>query len=173
MIFLYILVGIIVLIAILAFIVPTPFEHKAEVIIDKPKHLVFDYLRYLRNQDEWSVWGKADPNMKTEFIGADGTVGFIERWEGNRKAGKGSQTISRIREDERIDFDFQFEKPFRLRNDVYFSTTTVNESQTKVVRSISGVSPRPFNLMFPLLKSSILRDFNRSLQNLKTVLESK
>lgn len=171
MIALYIIGGIILLVVLLAFIVTTAFEHKAEIVINKPKSEVFEYLKSLRNQDSWSVWGKVDPNMKQEFIGTDATVGFIETWEGNRKAGKGSQEIKKITEGERIDIEFRFEKPFKLTNDVYFATTAVEGNKTKVVWCVSGNSPRPFNLLFPLLKGSMLKGFNQGLMNLKAILE--
>lgn len=159
------------LLVLLAFIVTTAFENKAEIVIDRPRPEVFDYLRSIKNQRNWSVWGKDDPNMKEEFIGTDGTVGFIERWEGNNKVGKGSQEITRIVEGERMECLFHFEKPMRMTNDVYIATTTVEGNKTKVVWCISGKAPRPFNLVFPLMKGSMMKGFRKGLSNLKGVLE--
>lgn len=34
-----------------------------------------------------------DPNMRKNFKGTDGTVGFCYAWDGNKKAGKGEQEI--------------------------------------------------------------------------------
>jgi hypothetical protein len=161
----------VLLIALLAFVVTTAFEHKAEIVIDKPKAAVFEYVRSIKNQDEWNVWAKEDPNMKQELIGTDGTVGFVETWEGNSKAGKGSQEIKKITEGERVDIEFRFEKPFKLTNDVYFTTATVEGNKTKVVWSISGNSPRPFNLLFPIMKGSMMKGLNEGLKNLKVLLE--
>jgi hypothetical protein len=39
--------------------------------------VVYDYVKYLKNQNDYSVWAKIDPGMKTEFRGKDGTVGFV------------------------------------------------------------------------------------------------
>lgn len=64
MIALYITAGIVLLIALLAFTVTTAFEHKAEIVIDKPRADVFQYLRFIKNQEQWSIWGKEDPDMK-------------------------------------------------------------------------------------------------------------
>ncbi len=173
MIALYIIVSILLLIILLAIVVTTAFEHKAEVVIDKPKAVVFDYLKSLKNQDNWNIYSKRDPNMKQEFIGTDGTVGFTETWEGNKKAGKGSQEIKKVIEGERVDIEFRFEKPFKLTNDIYFTTTTVEGNKTKVVWCMSGKAPRPFNIIFPLLKNSIVKDLHRALGNLKTLLEKE
>ena len=171
MIALYIIGSLLLLIALFAFVVTTAFEHKAEIVIDRPKAEVFDFLRLIKNHDEWSIWGKADPGMKQDFKGTDGTVGFIEAWDGNRRAGKGNQEITKIIEGERIETIFRFEKPFKLTNDVYFTTTTVDGNKTKVVWCVSGNSPRPFNLLFPVMKASMLKGFNQGLTNLKTLLE--
>ena len=39
-----------------------------------------------------------DPDMKREFKGMDGTVGFIYAWNGNKRAGEGEQEIKTIEE---------------------------------------------------------------------------
>lgn len=170
MIALYIIGGIILLIALLAFAVTTAFEHKAEIVINKPKPEVFEYLKSLKKQNNWSVWAKMDPDMKQEFTGTDSSVGSISSWEG-KKAGKGVQEIEKITEGERIDIELRFEKPFKVSNKVYFATTTVEGNKTKIVWAMHGNSPRPFNLLFPLMKGSVLKDFNQGLVNLKTLLE--
>ncbi len=171
MIVLTIIECIVAIILVLAFIVPTAFEHKAEIVINKTKNEVFEYLKSLKNQNNWSVWNKTDPNMKQEFTGTDATVGFISYWEG-KKAGKGAQEIKKIIDGERIDVELRFEKPFKTTNKVYFATTTVEENKTKVEWVMYGNSKRPFNLIFPLMVGSLLKDFNKGLANLKAILEN-
>jgi len=166
----YIIGAIILLIVLLAFIVKTAFENKAEIVINKPKAEVFEFMKSLKNEDRWNIWAKMDPEMKQEFTGTDSSVGFIESWEG-KKAGKGAKEIKKIVEGERIDIEMRFERPFKLTNNIYYTTTTVQGSKTKVVMVMYGNSPRPFNLVFPLMKSSLVRDFNKCLANLKAILE--
>ena len=171
MIVLYIIGGIILLITLLSFIVTTAFEHKTEIVINKPKAEVFEYLKSIKNQDKWSVWNQMDPNMKKEYIGTDSTVGFVYAWDGNKKAGKGAQELKKIIEGERIDVELRFEKPFKITNKVYFTTLTVEGNKTKVEWVMYGNSIRPFNLIFPLMVGSLLKDFNKGLLNLKALLE--
>jgi hypothetical protein len=38
---------------------------------------VYEYLRFTKNQDNFSVWNMTDPSMKKEYVGTDGNVGFI------------------------------------------------------------------------------------------------
>ena len=37
-----------------------------------------------------------DPHIKNEFRGTDGAIGFVNTWEGNKKAGQGEQEIKGI-----------------------------------------------------------------------------
>lgn len=170
MIALYIIGGILLSIVLLAFMVPTAFEHKTEIVINKPIAEVFDYLKSIKNQDNWSVWAQMDSNMKREFTGTDCTVGFISAWDG-KKSGKGAQEIKKITEGERIDIELRFERPFKVTNTVYFTTATVEGNKTKVEWVMYGNSIRPFNLIFPLMVGSLMKDFNKGLSNLKTLLE--
>jgi hypothetical protein len=170
MIALYIIGGIILLIVLLSFIITTAYEHQAEIVINKPKAEVFEYLKSLKNQDKWSVWNQMDPEMKQQFTGTDSTVGFISAWEG-KKSGKGAQEITRITEGERIDVELRFEKPMKVTNRVYFATREVEGNKTHVAWVMYGNSPRPFNLLFPLMKEGLLKDFRKGLSNLKGILE--
>src|SRR5687768_1710355 len=80
------------------------FFTEKEVTINKPREEVFSYIKFLKNQDQFSVWAKKDPDMKKCFRGTDGTVGFVSAWDGNSDVGKGEQEIKRITEGKRVDF---------------------------------------------------------------------
>ena len=68
-----------------------------EVVINKPKSEVFEYVKLLKNQENFSVWVNKDPDMKKEYRGTDGTVGFISAWNSKIKdVGKGEQEIKKI-----------------------------------------------------------------------------
>ncbi len=69
---LYILAGIVVLVIILALIAPKNYDVSRSIKVQQSVPVVFEYLKYLKNQDNWSPWGKRDPNMKKEFEGIDG-----------------------------------------------------------------------------------------------------
>jgi predicted ATP-grasp superfamily ATP-dependent carboligase len=56
-----------------------------EIIINKPKQQVFEYVKRLKNQDKYSKWATMDPKMKKEYTGTDGTVGFISAWDSENK----------------------------------------------------------------------------------------
>ena len=73
-----------------------------ETTINQPKAMVFEYVKYLKNQDNFSVWAKMDPAMKKGFEGTDGMVGCFSTCDSDiDSVGKGEQEITKITEGER------------------------------------------------------------------------
>lgn len=166
-----ILIAIIALIAlmlIVALFVPKDFTSKAEITINKSRQEVFDYIKFVKNQDNFGTWQLSDPGMTTTAQGTDGTVGFKYSWVGG-KVGQGSQTITHIVDGERMDseLDFGFGDP--AKGSIVLKE--ISPSQTSVTWGISGRSPYPWNLMGLFMNMD--SDFEKGLQNLKNILEAK
>src|SRR6478736_279635 len=90
-----VLVALIAILLIVALFVKKDFKVEREIVINKPKKEVFDYIRFIKNQDHYSKWAMMDPNMKKTYTGTDGTVGFISAWESeNKNVGTGEQEIT-------------------------------------------------------------------------------
>lgn len=174
-----VLMGLGVLIAIpfiVALFVENDYAVEREIAINKPKQEVFDYIKLLKNQDNYSKWTKMDPNIKKTFRGKDGTVGFVSGWESdNEDVGVGEQEIKKITEGERIDFELRFIKPFEATEPAFMTTETVDKNQTKVKWGFSGHMNYPMNLMmlFMDFEQMIGDDLDTGLKNLKQILESK
>src|SRR5258708_28256070 len=110
---LVIIASLVALVLIIGLFMKKEYTIIREVTINKPKQDVFNYIKYVKNQDDYSVWVKIDPLMKREYSGTDGTVGFVSAWDStNKKAGKGEQEIKGIKEGERVDLGLHFIKPF-------------------------------------------------------------
>ena len=166
--------GIVVLLLIVALFVKKEYGVVREVIINKPKTEVFEYVKLLKNQDNFSVWANKDPQMKKEYRGTDGTVGFVSAWESNIKdVGKGEQEIKKIVDGERIDYELRFIKPFASNDLAYILAVRVSDSQTKVIWGFSGKMKYPMNLfLLTMDMEEILgKDLQDGLNNLKAVLE--
>jgi len=166
------LVGFVLFIFAASFMVGTDFSTERSVEIEKPKDDVFEYIRHLRNQDEYSAWAAMDPNMTQEFRGTDGTVGFVSAWEGE-ETGKGEQEIVEIIEGERIDFKLRFFEPFESEADVYMITDSLSENQTRVTWGLESSMNRPMNLMllFVNMEEAIGNEYDEGLAKLKEILE--
>jgi hypothetical protein len=158
---------------IIALFVKKDYTVEREIVINKPKAEVFDYIKYLKNQDNFSVWARKDPNMKKEYKGTDATVGFVSAWDGDDEVGKGEQEIKSIKEGERIDYELRFIKPFESVAQAWLSTEAITPDQTKVKWGFAGKGKYPFNLihLFMDMDKMLGGDLETGLQNLKAVLE--
>jgi hypothetical protein len=169
-----VLAGIIILLLIIGLFLRKDYSVGKEVVINKSKITVFDYLKLLKNQNKFSVWGSMDPNMKTDFRGTDGTEGFVSAWDSDVKnVGKGEQEILKIIDGERIDYEIRFLKPFKSTSWAYITTTAVAENQTRVHWEFNGKMKYPTNLMllFMNMEKMVGGDLDKGLQNLKSILE--
>lgn len=170
------LVGIIALVLIVALFVKKEYAVEREVTIEKPKAEVFEYIKYLKNQDNFSKWATMDPAMKKEFRGTDGTVGFVSAWDSeDSDVGKGEQEIMKIAEGERIDYELRFLEPFEATDNAFMTTESVNDSVTNVSWGFNGKMNYPMNLMllFMDMEKMLGGDLETGLTNLKGVLESQ
>ena len=171
-----VLIAIAILIAIpliLALFVKKEYTVEREVTINKPNRDVFNYVRYLKNQDNYNKWVQMDPNMKRQFRGRDGEVGFVYAWDGNDKAGKGEQEIKNINEGERVDVEIRFVKPFESVATAPIVTEAVSENKTRVKWAMNGKSPYPLNFMNLFMDNMLGKDMETSLASLKNNLEKK
>lgn len=173
MITLYIVLGIILLILILAAIAPKTYNVSRSIEIDRPKDEVFHYLKFLKKQDEWSPWGKRDPNMEQKFTGTDGEVGAISYWNGNKEVGEGEQELTNIVDGERIESELRFLKPWKSTSDAYLLTEEVGAQKTKVIWGFTGNNKFPMSIMmlFMNMDKMIGKDFEEGLASLKEIME--
>ena len=174
MIALYVVLAIIGLIVLLALVAPKSYNVSRSIKINRLLPEVFDYIKYVKNQNDWSPWKKKDPNMTQEFEGTDGEVGFISRWEGNKDVGTGEQEIVRIIENESIESQLRFFKPWKSQSDAYITVDAIDETTTKVTWGFSGVNKPPSNIFFLFfnMDKTVGADFEDGLNQLKLNLES-
>ncbi|MBP7821314.1 MAG: SRPBCC family protein [Saprospiraceae bacterium] len=173
---LYVLAFLIIVPLIIALFVRKQYSVEREIVINKPEQQVFDYVKLLANQNNYSKWAKMDPAMKKTFSGDDGTVGFVSAWESKvDSVGVGEQEIKKITEGERIDYEIRFMKPFRSTATSYMITEASSENETKVKWGFNGNMNYPMNLMllFMDFEKMIGDDLQVGLNNLKSILESQ
>lgn len=144
-----------------------------EIAIHKPKKQVFDYIKLLKNQDYYSKWVMTDPNMKKEFRGTDGTLGFVYAWNGNKHAGEGEQEITKIEEGELVNTEIRFVRPFKSVAHATLTTSSISDDQTLVKWIVNSGMNYPMNAMmlFMNMDKMMGKDMEISLGNLKKILE--
>ena len=160
------------LILIMAAFVSKDFKIEREVVINKPTPVVFDYIKYLKNQDQFSYWAMQDPGMKKEYKGTDGTVGFTAAWNGE-KMGVGEQEIKAIQQNAKVDYELRFKKPMEATNTAYLATEALGASQTKVKWALMGHSNYPMNIMNLVMKGTLENQLQTGLDNLKKLMEKQ
>lgn len=168
-----IVIVLLILIAIplvVALFVPNKSTSEGQVVINKPKQEVFDYIKYVKNQDNFGVWQLSDPNMDTTEEGQDGTVGFKYSWD-SEKLGKGAQVITAIVEGERMESDMFFYDFDDTPSKAYFTVEEQAENQTLIKWGISWDTPYPWNIMSVFYNMD--KDFNTGLAKLKEIIESQ
>lgn len=158
---------------IMAIFIKKEYSVEREITINKPQKEIFDYIKYLKNQDNYSYWVRMDPKMKKEFRGTDGTVGFVYAWDGNDDAGKGAQEITKITENEGIDVKVRFIKPMEGIAYTPIKTTAISAGQTKVNWKMTGSSPYPLNFMNLFMETMLGNPLQSSLSTLKGILEKE
>lgn len=171
---LLILVAIVLVVLILGLFVNGKMYTEKEIIINRPRAEVFNYIVLLTNQNNYSKWASMDPEMKKEFRGTDGTVGFVSAWSSaNKNVGAGEQEITAIHGMDRIEYELRFIKPFKSTNAAFMTTSEAGNGATKVTWGYSGKMNYPMNVMllFINMNEMVGKDFSTGLNNLKNILE--
>lgn len=165
------IVGFIVLLLLVALFIPNDYNVSVSTTINKPRKVVFDYVKLVKNQEYYSVWVMQDPNVNMKYEGVDGTAGFKASWDSkDDNVGAGSQLITAISE-ERIDVDLHFERPMKGEAKASTLLKSISENETKVTSEFYGNSSYPMNLMNFMGEKYITEAETQNLANLKKILE--
>ncbi|MFP3596925.1 SRPBCC family protein [Chryseobacterium sp. SIMBA_029] len=168
---LLVLGGIISLVLIIALFMRKKHFVSRDIIIKAPRQKVFDYIKLLKNQDEFNIGAMEDPDRKREFKGTDGTVGYIYSWSGNKNAGQGEKEIMDIIEGEKMESEIRFVKPMSATARIIMKTESLSHNHTKVYWSNAGTLRYPINIMIPMMEKSVAKGMDASLATLKCILE--
>jgi uncharacterized protein YndB with AHSA1/START domain len=134
-----------------------------EAPVDRVYPLISDFHQWTR----WSPWEDVDPDLHRAYSGADAGVGAVYAWSGNRKAGSGRMEIVRAEENELVEVDLRFEKPFKSRNTTMFLLKPVGD-RTEVTWRMTGPRPTIMRLTqkFFDMDKLIGKDFDRGLDRM-------
>ncbi len=173
MIVLIILLAIIALLLLVAAVSKKEMFVEKSIVIHQPKQKVFDYIRQVKNQNNFNVWTMMDPDMKKEYRGTDGTVGFVYYWHSDKKknVGTGEQEIKKITEGESIDLELRFIKPRQDVARVRMTVSSQGPNQTLFTWSFLSTMKYPSNLMLGMISSMLGKALQQGTENLKAVLE--
>jgi hypothetical protein len=150
-----------------------PYTVVRTVMIDAPSERVRELVHDFHHWPKWSPWEDLDPAMRRTFSGPDAGVGAGYAWEGNRKAGKGSMTVTGDTP-QQVEIDLHFEKPFAARNRIELALDARGERSTAVEWRMHGELSGIMRLFSVIrsMDSMIGPDFDKGLAQLKRAAEA-
>src|SRR3954452_16238112 len=134
--------------------------------VERVYPLIVDFHQWPR----WSPWEDLDPDLHRSYAGPDAGTGATYAWSGNRKAGAGKMSITDVAENQRVDIDLAFEKPFKSQNTTTFTLVPDGE-QTTVTWLMTGPRPLLMRMLGPLMNMDKLvgKDFEKGLDRMAQV----
>jgi hypothetical protein len=165
------MLALIVLVLIIAAFTKKSYTIQREVVIDKPVAPIYEYARMNKHQTEYNAWYKIDPSTKTELRGTDGEVGAVWAWE-SEETGKGFQTTTALKPNEKIDYEITFIKPFEGKAQTAVTFEAIDSTHTKLVTTFSSTMPYPMNIMLLCNMDKMMgKEMQNGLNNMKQNLE--
>ena len=171
MLFVYIFIGLITAILIIAALLPKVYTVEKTIVISKPAADVMNRVGDLNSYGQWNPWQQADSTAMQIVTGNANTPGHRYGWVG-KKVGVGSLTLNSM-DDKHIHFDLEFLKPFKSKaKDNWLFEKWGDGSETKITWQNSGHLPWPIaSLMGPMITKNLNHQFEQGLNNLKKMCE--
>lgn len=167
------LLGLIALVLVAAMFMSKDMHYEKSITIDAPKEVVWKRIASLNEVHNWGPWKDIDPKASNTWEGQNGAIGSKHCWKGNKEVGEGCQTLTALKENERVDMELQFMSP---RNSTAASFITLGDDggKSKVTWGFDSKMPWPFNLMkvFMNMDKMMGPPFEKGLNNLKTIAET-
>jgi hypothetical protein len=128
----------------------------------------------IRNQEKYSVWVIKDPNINIVYTGTDGTAGFTSSWKSDDKnVGIGAQEIIKLDENESMEVEIRFKKPFEATNYARTILNAVTNNQTNMSMTFMGKQKFPMNVMNLFMDKLVGKDMQQNLVNIKANIENQ
>ncbi len=167
---LYVILGIIALVLLIAAGLPGKYLIKKSIVINRPGAEVYNKGAGLNYYCQWNPWQKTDPDAKSVISGDPLHIGHKYEWNG-KKVGEGSLTVRSVTPGKAINFDLRFLKPFKSQAIDAWDFIQTNEG-TRIVWRNNGQLPFPVaRLIGSSMNKQVNQQFEERLQSLKEVCE--
>lgn len=122
----------VVFVLILSLIAPGSYKVERSKEMTASPEAIFAQIADFESWQAWSPWAEKDSTLKSKYSGEPGTVGHSTSWEGDSDlSGKGSMTVTDIKENEYIKYELKFENPSMSSNGAIELTKTENGTNVK------------------------------------------
>lgn len=171
MIVLYIIIGIVALLMLLALLLPGKYTVSKSIIVNTDISRCYDMVADLNNYSEWNPWSKMEPDAKKTTSGTPKTIGHQYAWEG-KKIGVGGLTILATEPNKSVSLELMFIKPFNSKASDDWIFEQLPNNQVKITWSNKGDLPVGMaRLMGPMITKNLNHQFVQGLNNIKALCE--
>jgi effector-binding domain-containing protein/uncharacterized protein YndB with AHSA1/START domain len=168
---LFILAGLIGLVAIGGLIAPREVSLSRSTVIEAPQEEVFNTVNDLKTWESWSPWKEMDPAMKVTMGDPSVGSGAFYSWKGD-VSGEGRMEITSSSAPEKLTTHVDFKGQGGA--DAAWTFKPV-DGGTEITWAFHTEFPYPFNamLLFQDFEGAIEKDYDRGLELLKEQVEAK
>ncbi len=158
---------------IFSFYLPSRVRVERSLLIAAPASGIFNEVNVLHNWPHWSPWHAYDPEMKIVYTPNDTGQGAGYSWESrHRNVGKGSLMLTESRPYEYIGCEMNFMQQGAAKG--YFRFDALAEGTLVTWGMEANLGSNPLRkLMGKLMDKWVGRDFEKGLQNLRSLTEKK
>ena len=163
--------GVLVLLLLISFLLPSVHSVERSVKIDAPMHMVFEQVNDLRNWEKWSPWKKMDPLLEMTYSNPPAGQGAFYNWRSEKKnLGNGKLTLAEVVPNKKIVTNIEFEDW-----DTAVSTLKFTEEKGDILVSWAmdiDVGANPIGkYMGMMMKGQLKKQFDTGLEGIREICE--
>jgi effector-binding domain-containing protein len=168
------LVGVIVLLTLIGFALPSKFEITRSATINASPENVFEEVNDLEKWNNWDYWHSLDPEMKITYSDQKTGKGATYEWSGNSDVGEGKLQITESNPAASVSADLFFMESTEPAK-AHYSFEPVDGNTNVTISFSTDFGMNPFmrwmgKLYFP---NEMGKAFDHNLSKLKEIAEAK
>ena len=163
------------LLVIGGFLLPATYEAQSSITINAKHNIIHPYLNDFQQWEKWSAWSKQyDPAMQYRYPKGTKGEGAVQQWKGD-KLGSGEIKLTESVSIEGIKYQLKMEQArLDIKGSIRYEFDPSKPDATKVVWTGKGQVAKNnpvFRYFAQFLDDMLKKDFDKSLQNLKAMIE--
>ncbi len=161
---------------VVAFFIDSNYSVEESILIEKNKLEVFDYIKYLKNRNQYAYQPDLAQKIKTKYKKKDGRVGFTAIWKSeSRDVESRKQKIVNIEYGKSIDYDVHILAPFESIGKSSFQVKALTDSTVYLTSQLTLIMKYPNNLsmLFLDIEKETEDKLHQELKKIKEIVEQQ
>jgi effector-binding domain-containing protein len=170
---LLVLAGLVAVLVIVGFILPSKTEVTRSIFIKAPSGYVFEEVNNLENHPKWSYWNNLYKDDMTVTYGSiRAGAGAVSEWSGS-KSGNGKMTVTESVPDKSVKMDLDFMEQGTAKSWYAFEPEGDGTKVTAGFEADMGMNPFMRLIAAVMMKPEMNKAFDYNLNHLKEIAEAK